>query len=217
MKKNPAVKNLCYVESTTNGWMNENTTIDWFENVLKIFAFGKRRLFAWESCRAHLVESVTELLQKGKKEPVVISVTATGDIQAADVSWNKPIKDQLRKMYDQWMDEWPDIHTKGGNMRGHPLKQIVRWILKAWSYLDKEIIIKSFCCCALLIQDDRSEGKKLHIKLEKPLSSSLERFKAAMDEAAKKLVDPFTELDIKNDPDLVIDSEREEDEGVDIE
>ena len=38
-----------------------------------------------------------------------------------------------------------------------------------------------------------------------------------MDEAAKKLVDPFTELDIKNDPDLVIDSEREEDEGVDIE
>ena len=69
----------------------------------------------------------------------------------------------------------------------------------------------------MLIQDDRSEDKKLHIKLEKPLSSSLERFKAAMDEAAKKLVDPFTELDIKNDPDLVIDSEREEDEGVDIE
>ena len=41
--------------------------------------------------------------------------------------------------------------------------------------------------------------------------------KAAMAEAAKKLADPFTEVDIKNDPDLVIDSDREEDEDVDIE
>ena len=33
-----------------------------------------------------------------------------------------------------------------------------------------------------------------------------------MAEAAKELVDPFNELDTKNDPDLVIDSDREEDE-----
>ena len=46
----------------------------------------------------------------------------------------------------------------------------------------------------------------------KPLSSGLERLKAAMADAAKELVDPFTESDIKNDPDLVIDSDREEDE-----
>ena len=46
----------------------------------------------------------------------------------------------------------------------------------------------------------------------KPLSSGLDRLKASMAEAAKELVDPFTELDTKNDPDLVIDSDREEDE-----
>ena len=33
----------------------------------------------------------------------------------------------------------------------------------------------------------------------------------------KELANPFTESDIKIDPDLVIDSEREEDEDVDIE
>ena len=37
LKKDPAIKNSCYVESTINGWMNENTTIDWVENVLKTF------------------------------------------------------------------------------------------------------------------------------------------------------------------------------------
>ena len=42
----PAIKNCCYVESTINGWMNENTITDWVENALKTFTFGKRRLFA---------------------------------------------------------------------------------------------------------------------------------------------------------------------------
>ena len=40
LKKDPAIKNRCYVESTLNGWINENTTIDWVENVLKTLAKG---------------------------------------------------------------------------------------------------------------------------------------------------------------------------------
>ena len=35
-------------------------------------------------------------------------------------------------------------------MHGPSLKQIVKWVLKAWSYLDKKIIIKSFRCCAFI-------------------------------------------------------------------
>ena len=102
--------------------MNENTTTDWFENVLKTFTFGKRRLFASDSFRAHLVQSVKELLNKGKIDPVVIPGGATGHTQAAYVSWNKPVKYQLREMYDQWMDEGPHTHTKDCNMSGPPLK-----------------------------------------------------------------------------------------------
>ena len=64
LKKDAAIENRCYVESTVNGWMNENTTIDWVENVLKTFTFVKRRLFACGSFRAHLVQSVKELIRK---------------------------------------------------------------------------------------------------------------------------------------------------------
>ena len=68
------------------------------------------------------------------------------------------------------------------------------------------------------IQDDGNEDNEIAcFKPGKPLSSGLEHLKAAMAEAAKELVDLFTELDIENDPDLVIDSDREEDENVDIE
>ena len=62
LKKDPAIKNRCYVKSTINGCMSENTTIDWLENVLKTFSFGKRRLFAWDSFRAHLKIFVNQYL-----------------------------------------------------------------------------------------------------------------------------------------------------------
>ena len=106
--------------------------------------FGKRRLFACDSFRSYLVRSVKDLANKGKMDTVVIPGGATWHIQATDVSWNKPIKEQLREVYEQWMDEGPHTHTKGGKMRGPQLKQIVQWTLKAWSDLNKEIIIKSF-------------------------------------------------------------------------
>ena len=103
-------------------------------------------------------------------------------------------------------------------MRRPLLKQIGQWILKTCSDLDKEIIIKSFRCCSLSMQDDGSEDNEIAcFKPRKPLmSSGLEGLKTAMAEAAKELVDPFTKSDIKNDPDLVIYSDKEEDEDVDI-
>ena len=66
LKKDTDIKNLCYVESTSNGSMNEDTTLHWVENVLKMFNFGNRRLFAWDSYRAHLTERVNALIIKGK-------------------------------------------------------------------------------------------------------------------------------------------------------
>ena len=65
------------------------------------------------------------------------------------------------------------------------------------------------------IQDDGSEDNEIVcFKPGKPLNSDLERLKAAMAEAAKGLVDPFTESDIENFLDLVVYSDREEDEDV---
>ena len=84
--------------------------------------------------------------------------------------------------------------------------------------LDKEIIIKLLRSCVLSIQDGGSEDNKIaYLKPGKLLGSGLERLKTAMTEAAKELVDPFTELAIKNDRDLVTDSGRDEHEGVDFE
>ena len=43
LKNDPTIKNCCYVESTINVQMNENI-INWVENVLKTFNFGKKEI-----------------------------------------------------------------------------------------------------------------------------------------------------------------------------
>ena len=116
------------------------------------------------------------------------------------------------------MDERLHTHTNGSDMQKTPLKQIVQWILKAWLDLDQEIIIKSFHCCALSSRDNEIQDNEIAcFKSRKPLNSGLERLKAAMARAAKEFDDLFTESDSENNPDLIIDSDWEEDEDVDIE
>ena len=90
LKKDPDLRNLCFIESTPNGWMNELTTIDSIDKVLKTFNFGTKRLLAWDSYRAHLTHESKDLLRKGKIDQVIIPGGATGHIQAPDVCWNKP-------------------------------------------------------------------------------------------------------------------------------
>ena len=118
-------------------------------------------------------------MSKGKIDQVIIPGGATGHIQAPDVSWNKPMKDKLRELYDQWMEEGPHATTKGGNMRGPPLKSIIQWIINAWSNLDREIIVKSFRCCALALAPDGSEDNEIAcFKPGKTFASGLERLKS---------------------------------------
>ena len=77
----------------------------------------------------------------------------------------------------------------------------------------KRLLLNHFVC-ALSVQDDGSEDNKIAcFKPRKPLSSDLEHLKVAMTEAAKLLLDSFTESDIEN-PDLVINLDRKEDEDV---
>ena len=67
------------------------------------------------------------------------------------------------------------------------------------------------------IQDDESKNNEISCFKPEKTTELLERLKVAMAKAAKELVGLFTESNIKYDPDLVIDSDREEDEDVDIE
>ena len=90
-------------------------------------------------------------------DSVIIPGGSTKYSQAPVVCWNKPIKERMANMYDQWLSE--DIHklTEGENMKPHSRKRIFEWILDAWFQLSRENIIKSFKCHSLNFRNDGTE------------------------------------------------------------
>ena len=57
--------------SYANGWMNDELTLRWCNEILGQFSFRKR-LLAWDSYEAHLTDNVKKALTKSKVETVIV-------------------------------------------------------------------------------------------------------------------------------------------------
>ena len=80
----------CYVATTENGWMTEESTLLYRSKILGGLAF-QQRLLAWDTYECHMTKAVKSSLTKKRFTPVYIPGGCTGHIQAPDVSWNKVI------------------------------------------------------------------------------------------------------------------------------
>ena len=68
---NEEFKAKCVVASSTNGWMNEELTLYWVRSVLGRFSFT-RRMFALDSFKFHVMETVKRELLTSKIDPLII-------------------------------------------------------------------------------------------------------------------------------------------------
>ena len=150
-------------------------------------------------------------------DTIIVPGGCTKFIQAADVSWNKPIKEHLGEMYDKWLAENEHELTAQGNMRAPSRRQMVRWVLEAWKELPDDLIRKSFKVCALSSSLDGSEDNELICIKHGPCEELLSRLQSIEEEN----IDPFDEItedDIAQDDvaDLQIDSDEEGDDTIDV-
>lgn len=108
----------CIVASSDSGWMDEAFTEQFCREVIGTFSSGTRRSLAWDAFRCHLTPRVNDILNRAKVDSVIIAGGYTKFIQAPDVSWNRPMKEYLREMYDSWLAESEHQMTAHGNMKG---------------------------------------------------------------------------------------------------
>ena len=74
------------IEMSSNGWMQEETTLAWIiDKCWGKMAFGKRML-VWDSFRSHLTEQAKDRLKKTNTIMGVIPGGCTKLLQPADVS-----------------------------------------------------------------------------------------------------------------------------------
>ena len=192
---NEESKSKCVVMSSPNAWMNEELTLSYIRSVIGRFSFN-RRLLSWDSFDCHTTGSVREVLKDFNVDTVIVPGGCTAYIQTPDVSWNKPFKAHVTDEYDKWLSSGIHQYTKSGNMKAPPRRIIVQWILDAWGNLSKELIMKSFKCCALNLSLDSSEDALIHcFKENSACSSGAKKLKEALQNLHDEYLEenPFAE------------------------
>ena len=214
-------KGRCVVASSSNAWMNDELTKCWVQCVLGKLAFT-RRLLAWDAFRCHITDSTKEELRLSKVDPVIIPGGCTKYIQAPDVSWNKPFKQNITEKYDEWMAKGIHEYTANGNLKGPSRKTLIEWILDSWQKLRTQMIIDSFKHCGLTVATDGSEDHFIHcLKPCQPCAAGLTKLQALHHVTSEVREDPFQDITVSDQEDAnqegaLISEDDEDDDDVEI-
>ena len=149
-------KRRCSMASSANGWMNEELTLRWCNEVIGNFLFRKR-LLAWDSYEAHMTDKVKAKVVNAKVESVIVPGGYTKYIQAPDLVWNKPFKARIQEFFDDCLANAKHQCTPAGNMKPVPRRLVVEWVIKSWEELSNETVSSSMESCALGLAIDGSE------------------------------------------------------------
>jgi hypothetical protein len=77
------------------------------------------------------------------------------------VSVNKPFKDNVGKLYIQWMAKGGHELMPTGKIRRLSIEMMCNWIVRAWNIVSTKIITKSFLKVGIMNTLDGSEDDML--------------------------------------------------------
>jgi hypothetical protein len=98
------------------GWMTNELMMDWIKVVWKQrpgTVLNKRGMLVLDAFK-HLTQQVKEEMRKANTDLLVISGDMTSQLQVLDVVVNKPFKDHLKQLYNDWLLEGNLSLTQGG-------------------------------------------------------------------------------------------------------
>ena len=169
---------LCFVNSNKTAWMTEEIMLDWLKKVYfaQPVPFKARRILIVDLFAVHKKKSIQDFVRERNVKYVVIPGGLTHLLQPLDVSLNKPIKDRMRIMFEEWFNKTMSDSkgvTKSGVIRAPTKDDLRSWLEIALQLLDRSAIIKSFKVCGINLASDQSENHLLSDKLksDKEISS----------------------------------------------
>lgn len=136
-----------HIRAHEKGWMSHELVVDWIATVWEKRPGGLLRLPALlvlDSYRGHLVEPVRNRLAECRTDMAVIPGGLTSVLQPLDVSINKPFKENIRRLYSEWMASEDHQLTATGKVKRPALQTVCEWIVQAWDMVPASVILKSF-------------------------------------------------------------------------
>lgn len=103
-----------------------------------------------DAFRGHLTLPVKTKLKDVRTELVVIPSGMTSQLQPLDVCLNKPFKDHVRRLYQEWMSNSNAALslTPTGRLKRASLATLAQWVADAWAAIPEQMVLASFrkCC-----------------------------------------------------------------------
>jgi hypothetical protein len=119
----------------------------------------------WDSFYRHLGDDTKRILTEMKTDLAVIPGGLTSVLLPLDMSVNKPFKDNVRKLYTQWMAKGGHELMPTGKIR-RPSIEMCDWMARVWNMVSKKIITKSFLKTGITNTLDGSEDDMLWVEDE---------------------------------------------------
>ncbi|KAH8037549.1 hypothetical protein HPB51_013339 [Rhipicephalus microplus] len=101
-------------------------------------------LLVIHSFHGHLVGSVRAKLKELRTDLAVIPGSLTSMLQPRDIFLNKPFRDNVRRLYSEWMAEGDHAMTSGGKIKKPSVELLCSCVIEAWAMILPEIIDRSF-------------------------------------------------------------------------
>jgi hypothetical protein len=139
-------------ECNEKGWMTEGLMVEWLKEYwhrIPGALLKKKGMLVLDAFEGHLTEKVkTVASYLLNTDLVIIPGGITSVLQVLDVVVNKPFKDQLRRLYGEWMLSGNCPLTPAGNIRRPSEALLGQWIKTALDDISPESIVKGFkkCC-----------------------------------------------------------------------
>nr|XP_054928945.1 uncharacterized protein LOC129385819 [Dermacentor andersoni] len=152
-----------HIRAQEKGWMSAELVSDWLKTV-----WGRRpgalllpSLLVMDSFGGHLEKNVRCRMSELRTDLAIIPGGLTSVLQPLDVSINKPFKDNVRRLYTEWMAAGNHDLTPAGKIRRPTIDMLCRWILEAWSVIPSEMVVRSFKKTGISNSLDGSEDDAL--------------------------------------------------------
>lgn len=105
------------ISSNKNAWLTEATFLEWIEKVWGPYSVRfERLLLIMDSFKVHKLKPVLDKLEHYKTDVIFIPCGLTFYCQPCDVFLNKPIKDMLRKSWQEFISRQA-VDTEGKILR----------------------------------------------------------------------------------------------------
>lgn len=133
------------VSANKKGWVNKEMMKLWLDKVWRVRPggfFNPKSLLSLDSCPAHKNDEVLKLLNK-VSTVAMIPGGLTKKLQPLDLSVNKVFKNELRKLWENYMF---NISQKSNDVKiKKPSYELVsEWVSLAWNSVGENCIINGF-------------------------------------------------------------------------